>query len=69
MAKICHLCGKGPKTGFNVSFSNRKTKRRWLPNLQRTKLMINKTIKYVYLCASCLRSKKTSLQPRLKTHV
>jgi len=63
MAKVCHLCGKSPKTGFNVSHSNRKTKRRWLPNLQRTKLTTkNKNTKHVYLCTTCLRTAKISLQ-------
>ena len=33
MARICPLTGKKPSTGNNVSHSQRKTKRRWLPNL------------------------------------
>ncbi|MEW6606103.1 MAG: 50S ribosomal protein L28 [bacterium] len=64
MAKVCYICGKGPQVGYNVSHSNRKTKRRWLPNLHRTKIMINKTAKHVYLCTTCLRTKK---QPSLQT--
>jgi large subunit ribosomal protein L28 len=35
MAKRCQLSGKGPRAGQNVSHSNRKTKRRFDPNLQR----------------------------------
>jgi len=62
MAKVCDICGKGPKTGFSISHSHHKTKRRWLPNLHRTKIVINKTTKHVYLCTSCLRTKKLSLQ-------
>ena len=30
----CHVCGKGPSVGHNVSHSKRRTKRRFLPNLQ-----------------------------------
>ena len=34
MARRCDLTGKGVLTGNNVSHSNRKTRRRFLPNLQ-----------------------------------
>lgn len=33
MSQICDLTGKKPITGHKVSFSNRKTKRRFYPNL------------------------------------
>jgi large subunit ribosomal protein L28 len=33
MARRCELTGKGPLVGHKVSHSNRKTKRRFLPNL------------------------------------
>jgi large subunit ribosomal protein L28 len=34
MAKKCELTGVGPMSGNNVSHSNRKTRRRFLPNIQ-----------------------------------
>jgi len=34
MARVCQVTGKKPITGNNVSHSNIKTKRRFLPNLQ-----------------------------------
>ncbi|HNM27742.1 MAG TPA: 50S ribosomal protein L28, partial [Saprospiraceae bacterium] len=34
MSKVCDLTGKKPITGNHVSHSNRKTKRRFYPNLQ-----------------------------------
>lgn len=34
MAKICHITGKKPSTGHNVSHSVRRTNRRFIPNLQ-----------------------------------
>ena len=40
MSKVCQLTGKRPITGNNVSHSNRKTKRRFLPNLQKKKFYI-----------------------------
>jgi large subunit ribosomal protein L28 len=33
MSRRCELTGKGPQTGHKVSHSNRKSKRRFLPNL------------------------------------
>ena len=33
MSRRCELTGKGAQVGHNVSHSNRKTKRRFLPNL------------------------------------
>jgi large subunit ribosomal protein L28 len=35
MARRCDLTGKEPRFGHNVSHSNRKTNRRFDPNLQR----------------------------------
>jgi large subunit ribosomal protein L28 len=34
MARRCQITGKGVQVGHNVSHSNIKTKRRFLPNLQ-----------------------------------
>jgi large subunit ribosomal protein L28 len=34
MTRRCMIVGTGPLSGHNVSHSNRKTKRRFLPNLQ-----------------------------------
>jgi large subunit ribosomal protein L28 len=34
MAKKCALTGTGPMYGNNVSHSNRKTRRRFVPNIQ-----------------------------------
>ena len=34
MARVCHVTGKAPMVGNNVSHANNKTKRRFLPNLQ-----------------------------------
>ena len=38
MARRCQLTGKGPQFGHNVSHSNRRTNRRFDPNLQKTTL-------------------------------
>ena len=38
MARRCELTGKGPMTGNNVSHANNRTRRRFLPNLQSTRM-------------------------------
>jgi large subunit ribosomal protein L28 len=38
MARVCQVTGKRPITGNTVSHSNIKTKRRFLPNLQKKPL-------------------------------
>ena len=39
MSRKCELTGKAVLTGNNVSHSNRKTRRRYLPNLHRVTLL------------------------------
>ena len=58
MARICEICGKKPITGNNVSHSHHKTRRRWLPNLQRVRAQINGTVKRIKVCTNCLKSEK-----------
>lgn len=40
MSRKCKLTGKGPLSGNNVSFSQKKTRRRFLPNLQTKKVYV-----------------------------
>ena len=41
MSKICATCGKAPAVGNNVSHSHRHTKRRFDPNLQRVRIVVD----------------------------
>ncbi len=52
MSKICQLSGKRPISGNNVSHSNRKTKRRFLPNLQKKRYYIPETDQWVTMKVS-----------------
>ncbi|MFP3982679.1 MAG: 50S ribosomal protein L28 [Desulfurivibrionaceae bacterium] len=57
MAKKCDLCGKGPMTGNNVSHAHNKTRRRWLPNLQKVRIAAEGgNSRQVQVCTRCLRS-------------
>lgn len=58
MTQVCEICGKGPMVGFNISHAHNKTKRRFLPNLQRVRTIENGRVRRVRVCARCLRSGK-----------
>jgi large subunit ribosomal protein L28 len=68
MAKICELTGKGPIKGSHIWRSGKAkklggigthvtaiTKRRFLPNLQRVKAVINGEVRYVRVAASAIK--------------
>lgn len=56
MAKICYVCGKGPATGNRVSNANNRTRRRFLPNLQRVRILEEGRRVRVRVCTRCLKS-------------
>jgi large subunit ribosomal protein L28 len=49
MARVCQVTGKGPMTGNNISHANNKTKRRFLPNLQRRRFWVESENRWVSL--------------------
>ena len=49
MSRVCEVTGKGPMTGNNVSHANNKTRRRFLPNLQRHRFWVAGENRYVTL--------------------
>jgi large subunit ribosomal protein L28 len=58
MAKVCSVCGKGPVSGNTVSHAHNKTKRRFLPNLQRVRIKVDEGTKRVLVCTSCIQAGK-----------
>ena len=49
MSRRCSVTGKKPQVGNHVSHANNKTKRRFLPNLQKTSLYSDQLDKMVRL--------------------
>ena len=49
MARVCQVTGKKPMVGNNISHANNKTKRRFLPNLQRRRLWVESENRWVAL--------------------
>ena len=49
MSRICKITGKRPLVGNNVSKSNRRTKRRQMPNLQTKKIFVPELGRFIQL--------------------
>jgi large subunit ribosomal protein L28 len=58
MARVCAVCAKGPVTGNNVSHANNRSKRRWYPNLQTVRVLVEGAPKRIRVCTQCLKSNR-----------
>ncbi len=58
MARVCDICGKGPVTGNTISHANNKTNRRWYPNLQRVRAVVDGRTRRLRVCTQCLKSNR-----------
>jgi large subunit ribosomal protein L28 len=47
MARKCEVTGVGPITGNNISHAHNKTKRRFLPNLQKKRIWVQELNRFV----------------------
>lgn len=58
MARVCQVSGKKPITGNKVCFSNKKYKRRFLPNLQTKRFFLIEEDRWVTLkvCSDAMRT-------------
>lgn len=56
--KKCDVTGKGKQYGNNVSFSLRRTKKTWKPNLQKKTLIIDGKKVRMKVSTSALRTMK-----------
>lgn len=58
MSRRCQVTGVGPVSGNNISHAHNKTKRRFLPNLQKKRIWVQELNRYVTLTLSA-RALKT----------
>ena len=58
MAKKCAICGKPPVVGRQHSHANNVSTRRFEPNLQAVRALVNGGIKRIRVCTRGLRSNK-----------
>ena len=73
MARVCDICGKGPRTGNTIvrhglakykggigMHTTGINKRRFLPNLQRVRAMEGGTAVRRVVCTSCIKAGKVT---------
>jgi large subunit ribosomal protein L28 len=58
MAAVCDVCGRHPSTGMKVSHSHRRSKRRWLPNIQKIRAVVDGSPRRIHVCTKCLKAGK-----------
>ncbi|MGE0490222.1 MAG: 50S ribosomal protein L28 [Vulcanimicrobiota bacterium] len=71
MARVCELTGKRPGSGNKVSHSQRKTRRRWLPNLITQRFWLESEKRWIKLrvSARALKTiKKLGLEKAMKKY-
>jgi large subunit ribosomal protein L28 len=58
VSKVCSVCGKKPSFGNNRSHSMVATRRRFDPNLQKVRVLLNGVPQRAYVCTRCLKAGK-----------
>lgn len=58
MSQVCEFCGKKPQSGYNVSHAHNRNRRRFNPNLQHVRHVVDGQVRRVKVCTRCLRSGK-----------
>jgi large subunit ribosomal protein L28 len=49
---------------MTISHSHRRSKRRWNPNIQRVRALVNGSAKRLDVCTSCIKAGKVLKAPR-----
>ncbi len=60
MSRRCQISGIGPITGNNVSHAHNRTKRRFLPNLQKKRIWVQELNRFVTIKLSAKAIKSIS---------
>lgn len=56
MSRKCDICGKGPQFGHKISHAHNVTKRKWYPNLQNIRIIVNGQPQKAKVCTQCIKS-------------
>jgi large subunit ribosomal protein L28 len=64
MSRQCAICGKKTVTGRQISHAHNVNPRRWQPNLQRVRALVDGSVERILVCTRCLRSGKVTKAPR-----
>ena len=58
MARVCEVCGKGPRFGNRISHAHNVSSKKRYPNVQRVRAMVNGAPRIIHACTRCIRSGK-----------
>ncbi len=58
MSYRCDICSKEPSFGKQVTFSHKRSSRRWVPNIQKVKVRHGSNTRRIRACTSCIRAGK-----------
>lgn len=67
MAAVCEICDKRPHFSDQVSFSHRRSKRRWAPNVQKVRIWENGGARRATVCTSCIKAGKIQRPPQRRS--
>jgi len=56
MGRQCAICGKGTVSGYSVSHSHIRSKRRFRANLQRIRGLVVGRVRRLTVCTACLKT-------------
>ncbi len=63
MAAVCEFCAKKPHFSYQVSFSHKRSKRRWNPNVQRIRIWEQGRVRRAMVCTSCIKAGRVTKPP------
>jgi large subunit ribosomal protein L28 len=56
VARSCDICGKRPVYGHRISHAHNVSSRVWRPNVQKVRVIVDRTRRRLRVCTRCLRS-------------
>ncbi len=63
MGRHCAICGKKPSMGHSISHSAVKSPRRFMPNLQRIRVLVVGVPQRRTVCTNCLQAGRVQRPP------
>ncbi len=63
MAYRCYFCGKKTVAGRQISHAHNVTRRKFRPNLQRVRALIDGQVKRIKVCTTCIKMGKVKKPP------
>ncbi|HYX44871.1 MAG TPA: 50S ribosomal protein L28 [Acidimicrobiales bacterium] len=67
MSAVCEVCGKKPSFGMSISHSHKRNPRRWNPNIQRVRAVVDGAPRRLSVCTSCIKAGKVTKPTRRLT--